>query len=124
MSSSRRLTLMRIIFWGAMLYAFTMAVIPQPPPMPGVTNDKVQHIIAFLVLGALAALAYPRVQPAILIAGLSLFGALIEFAQMIPTLGRDADPIDWIADTAAATLVIISVHYLRSRRSREANRQG
>ena len=116
MSSSRRLKVVRVIFWGAMIYAFTMAVIPQPPPMPGVTNDKVQHIIAFLALGALATLAYPRVRPVFLIAGLSVFGALIEFAQMIPALGRDADPVDWVADTVAATLVIISVHYLRARR--------
>ena len=124
MSSPRRFNVTRMIFWVAVLYAFVMAVIPHPPEIPGVSNDKVQHIIAFLVLGTLASFAYSAVRPAYLGAGLSLFGALIEVIQLIPALHRDGDPVDWVADTAAAGLVIILLHYLRSRSTREVDRHG
>ena len=124
MTIPRRAAILRIVFWAAVAYAFVMAVIPHPPEMPGVSNDKVQHIIAFLVLGTLASFAYPQVRPVYLGASLSLFGALIEVVQLIPALHRDGDPVDWIADTAAAGLVIILLHYLRSRSTREVDRQG
>ena len=98
--------LLRIAFWAAALFAFVMAVLPQPPRVPGDPPDKILHIIAFLVLAALASLAYRRTNKLILLAGLSLFGALIEIVQLVPSLYRDGDVVDWVADTAAAGLVL------------------
>ncbi len=102
-------------FWAAMLFGFVMALLPQPVALPGDPSDKVQHIVAFLVLAALASLAYPRARPLKLGLGLSAYGALIEFAQMIPILNRDAELLDWIADTAAAAVVLMLASLLRRR---------
>ena len=118
MGNSQRTRIVRIAFWLAVAFAFVMAVLPHPPQLPGAPSDKVQHIAAFLVLGCLASFAYPRTSPVYLAVGLSLFGALIEVVQMIPSLNRDGDPFDWLADTAAASLVLIFLRWSRVGRSR------
>ena len=118
--------LFRISFWGAAAFAFVMAVLPQPPQLPGHPSDKVQHILAFAVLAALARLAYRRTSlPAI---GLALcgFGALIELVQMIPGLNRSAEWSDWLADTATAAVVLALLALVlpaqeRSRQSAQPN---
>jgi VanZ family protein len=107
--------LLRVAFWAALLFAFVMAVLPQPPQLPGEPSDKVQHILAFAVLAALAAAAYPRVGLLKILLLLSLFGALIEFVQLIPALHREGDWIDWIADTLAAALVLLLAGRVRKR---------
>ena len=116
MNNDRRTRILRTIFWAAAAFAFVMAVLPHPPQLPGAPSDKVQHIAAFLVLGALASLAWPRTSPVYLASALSLFGAVIELVQLIPALNRDGDPVDWVADTAAAGLILIFLHWLRARR--------
>jgi VanZ family protein len=108
-------SLARLIFWGAVLFAFVMAVLPHPPHVPGAPSDKVQHILAFATLGALSACAYPRASFVTSWLWLSVFGALIEVAQAIPWLHRDSDPLDWIADTAAAGLALAIVAVVRRR---------
>ena len=115
MSSERRIVILRAIFWAAIAIAFLAAINPHPPQIPGAPSDKVQHIAAFLLLGCLASFAYPRTSPVYLAAGLSLFGALIEVVQLIPSLNRDGDPVDWVADTAAAGLMLIVLHWSRAR---------
>lgn len=124
MTDDRRTRILRTIFWTAAVFAFVMAVLPHPPQLPGAPSDKVQHIAAFLVLGALASLAWPRTSPVYLATLLSLFGAVIELVQLIPALNRDGDPVDWIADTAAAGLMLIFIHWLRARRGRPAAENG
>ena len=103
------------LFWTALVFAFVMAVLPQPPQLPGAPSDKIQHIIAFAVLAALAAAAYPRSGLLRILAGLSAFGALIEVVQTIPALHRDGDYVDWIADTLAAAVVLGVAALLRRR---------
>jgi hypothetical protein len=105
----------RGIFWGAACFAFVMAVLPHPPRIPGEPNDKVQHIMAFATLALFASFAYPRTQLIRQLAGLSLFGALIEVVQGIPALHRDRDVFDWLADTAAVAVVLLFVRWWRSR---------
>lgn len=113
-----------IAFWAALIFAFVMAVLPKPPALPGEPGDKVQHIIAFVVLTGLARLAYPRVRALTLLLAFALFGALIELTQMLPALGRTAALDDWIADVVA-TIVVLAVldparHLLARRRKRSA----
>ena len=105
----------RFIFWAAACFAFVMAVVPQPPEVPGEPSDKVQHIIAFATLALLGTFAYPRTLLLKLLAGLSLFGAFIEVVQAIPALHRDSDVLDWLADTAAVVVVLVLVRWWRSR---------
>ena len=115
----------RALFWAAAAFAFVMAVLPHPPQVPGAPSDKVQHVIAFTTLGLLAAWAYPRSGLVRLAISLSLFGALIEFAQAIPALHRDSDVVDWVADTVACALALAAARWCRVRAAgRRAARAG
>jgi VanZ family protein len=124
MSKERRTAILRAIFWVAIVISFLAAINPQPPQLPGAPSDKIQHIAAFLVLGALAFLAFPNTKPVTLLLGLSVFGAVIEFVQMVPALQRDGDVMDWIADTAAAAIILTVLYLSRTAlgRAAEGNR--
>jgi VanZ family protein len=113
------MTIQRLLpyaFWSALLFAFVMAVLPKPPQLPGDPSDKVQHILAFTVLAGLATAAYPRAHMLKIGLALSAYGALIELVQSIPMLHRDAELIDWVADTAAAFIVLILASLVRGPR--------
>ena len=105
----------RLRFWSAAAFAFVMAVLPHPPQVPGAPSDKVLHIAAFTTLAALGSWAYRATPLVRLLVGLSLFGAAIELAQAIPGLNRDSDIVDWLADTAAAAIVLLGVRWWRGR---------
>ena len=110
--------LFRVAFWSAAAIALVAAALPHPPELPGDPSDKVQHILAFVCLAALGARAWPGLAALRLALGLSAFGALIEVVQLIPVLHRDSDPLDWLADTVAASAVLLAIHaWRRVRRS-------
>jgi VanZ family protein len=109
-------SLRRLLFWAAAIFAFVMAVLPHPPDLPGSPSDKVQHVAAFATLGVLGAWAYVEASVLQLLAGLSLFGALIELVQAIPAIHRDSDVKDWIADTLACGVVLLLVAWHRARK--------
>ena len=110
--------LLRLAFWAALLFAFVMAVLPQPPQIPGEPSDKLLHVTAFAVLAFLAPLAY-RAAPMLRIGLLlSAFGALIEIVQLVPSLHRDGDWIDWVADTAALSAMLSLVSLARAAQPR------
>jgi VanZ family protein len=113
----------RLLFWAAMVFAFVMAILPHPPEIPGEPSDKVQHVAAFATLGLLGTWAYVRTSLVVLLGGLSLFGAFIEVVQAIPALNRDSDITDWIADTIACGLVLLFVHWRRTRARAEAGQR-
>jgi VanZ family protein len=106
----------RFLFWAAFCFAFVMAVLPHPPEIPGNPGDKLQHIAAFATLALLGSFAYPATALLQLLVRLSLFGALIEAVQAIPSLHRDSDVWDWVADTAAVAVVLLLVWGWRRRR--------
>lgn len=107
----------RGLFWATAMFALVMALVPHPPTFPGEPSDKIQHVAAFAALGLLAASAYSRASLVKLLVGLSLFGAAIEILQAIPSLHRDSDVLDWIADTIAAGLVLFAIGRLRRRKA-------
>lgn len=113
----RQRTLPRLLFWAAAAFAFVMAVLPHPPQVPGEPSDKVQHIVAFVTLAALGVWAYPGTRKRWLLAGLAVFGAVIELVQAIPALNRDSDPLDWLVDVAAALVVLAAVALWRWRKA-------
>ena len=102
-----------------MIFAFTMAVLPHPPEIPGSPSDKVQHVLAFACLTLLGSLAYPGLGVLKLVLGLSAFGAFIELVQLVPSLHRDAQALDWFADTVAVIAVVVAL-YLWRRVRRQA----
>lgn len=114
----RRDTILRTLFWVALVVALAAALNPRPPQFEGAPGDKVQHILAFLALTAMALAAYPRAQRWAQALALSGFGALIEFLQMIPALHRSSELMDWVADTGAVLVVIVLAAILRLPRLR------
>jgi VanZ family protein len=105
------------MFWSAVIFAFVMASLPQPPVLPGSPSDKLLHVLAFACLGGLGSLAYPAASGIALALALSAFGAIIEVVQLVPALNRDAEVLDWIADTIAAGTVILAIQSWRRVRA-------
>lgn len=112
--------LFQLLFWSALVFALVMASLPQPPALPGDPDDKILHMLAFLVLGSLSAMAYPGVRLVTLFTGLSIFGGLIEIVQIIPSLGRDPSLLDWVADMIAAAIALAVAGLARRSRSAPA----
>jgi hypothetical protein len=108
----------RLLFWAGMVLAFVMAVMPTPPALP--VSDKLQHAAAFLVLALLGRWAYPKTRKRTLLLGLAAFGALIEIVQALPIVGRDSDPLDWVADVSAALAVFLIIALWPAWKKREA----
>ncbi len=108
----------RPAFWFALVFSFVMALLPQPPQLPGTPSDKVQHVAAFATLALLGSTAYPSTSLIRWLVKLSGFGAMIELLQAIPALNRDSDAVDWVADTAAAALVLAAVWWWRRKREK------
>jgi hypothetical protein len=110
----------RLAFWSACLFVFVLAALPRPPKLPGSPSDIVLHIAAFVGLATLGHWAYSALKKRYLLAGLALFGALIEAVQAIPMVNRDSDPLDWFVDVGAALTVFVIAaawSHLRSRRN-------
>jgi hypothetical protein len=113
MTNRLTLTLLRLAFWAALLFACVMATLPQPPEIPGSPSDKLLHVVAFATLALLGGLAYPRLSLLKLALALSALGAGIELVQAIPALHRDSEFRDWIADTAAVAVVLLVLFFWR-----------
>jgi len=96
---------MRAVFWIALATVLVLSSMPNPPNMPPNT-DKIQHALAFLGLGLLGGLAYPRLPLFRLALALAAFGALIEFVQAIPALHRNTELLDWIADIGGIAVAL------------------
>ena len=105
----------RATFWAALALTLVVALLPHPPQVP-LTNDKLQHAVAFATLAVLGLMAYPSFSILRLLIALSAFGGLIELLQAIPVLHRDSDPLDWLTDTVAACVVTAFVHWIRYTR--------
>lgn len=104
----------RLLFWPALVFALVMAVLPKPPQLPGPDlGDKVQHMLAFFTLTTLAGVGWPRLPLLRAVLWLSLVGAGIEVVQAIPSLYRDSDWRDWVADTVAIMAALVPVAVFR-----------
>jgi hypothetical protein len=100
-------------FWLCLVGAVTLALLPHPPEFRGIEiGDKAQHMFAFGTLAFLGAFAFPQFPKTHMAERLSFLGALIEVLQAIPSLHRDCDINDWIADTFAILVVLGLLHML------------
>jgi VanZ family protein len=91
----------RLVFWAALTFTMVMATMPKPPPL-ATPSDKVNHIIAFFVLTALHQVAYRDFGFWRRMLMMTTLGGVIELVQMVPSLNRDAEWMDWLADVVAA----------------------
>ena len=113
--------LFQFAFWGAAVLAAVMALLPEPPHLPVAIGDKAQHMAAFFTLAVLAAGAYPRISLVRIGIALSLFGAAIKVAQLVPMLNRTGDIMDWLADMAAVAVALIFAGIWRRRSDNRAD---
>ena len=111
----------RIAFVAAAIFAFVMAVIPHPPPVPGHPNDVIQHFVTFAVLAILSGYGFRNCSAVKLLVALSAFGAVIEILQAIPMLHRDSDIGDLGIDLAATLLALVITRYLIKRTTMARN---
>lgn len=108
----------RSLFWIAVLTTVLFAWTPHSPTL--IPNDKLQHLLAFVVLALLTRLSYPAVAWQVTGLALVALGALIEIVQAIPVLHRNCDIYDWYADVAAVVLgLVIATAIRRLQVSRE-----
>jgi hypothetical protein len=91
----------RVAFFAALIFTFYSAVIPPAHALRLTPWDKATHFIAFYTLTGLAVAAFPKLNLAVIAAMLSGFGALIEIVQGLPSVHRDRDFWDWVADSIA-----------------------
>lgn len=118
LSLTRRLFI--LLFWSAAAFALVMASLPQPPAIPGDPQDKLLHVLAFVVLTGMWVGAYPATHPLAILLGLGLFGGLIELIQAAPVVNRDASVADWLADILAVLAVLVLVAIARRLRGQGA----
>lgn len=105
-----------VVAWAALIFALS-AQSEGPGRLqllqfPGA--DKLVHAGVFGLLALLLERATRRPLLALLLA--SLYGVSDELHQLaVP--GRFADPYDWLADSAGASLALVAVSYLRRGRA-------
>lgn len=89
------------LFWVALPFTLVMALLPHPPTLPGEAGDKLLHVLAFSTLSLLASAGFSGRRRLQVLLGLVVLGGAIELLQAIPSLHRDAEWLDWLADCAA-----------------------
>ena len=110
----------RAIFAVALVATLIAATLP-PAVAPTLgASDKINHMAAFVVLGALAAWTWPRTNVLAIAIAMSAFGAVIELVQALPVVGRDAEVADWAADTVAVGITLLIVALVRRAATRSA----
>jgi hypothetical protein len=102
----------RALFLAALTFALVMALTPRPP-VTIEAGDKWQHMAAFGTLTILACMGWPRARLLRIGERLSFLGAMIELVQSIPSLHRDCDIMDWVADTVIVIGVLAIVRIVR-----------
>lgn len=123
-----------VVYW-VLLFASThtpASRLPSEPPFP--YADKAVHLIGYAGLAFVAAAAWTWRRTlfardyAVLFVAVSVYGALDEVSQMIPGIERNADVVDWAADTLGAGIGLcafaLAAAYARQRGLRLARFQA
>lgn len=111
---SERSILRRLVFAAALVATFIVACLPPAEATTLGGSDKLDHVVAFAVLGTLAAWAYPRLRLSLILGGLALAGGAIELLQGTAFIGRDAEWADWYGDVAAAAITLAIIAAIRA----------
>ncbi|GGY96122.1 VanZ family protein [Novosphingobium colocasiae] len=94
-------------FFALFAVILVLALEPHPPAV-GARWDKLNHMAAFFVLTAAARVLWPRRSALALVLVMIGVGGAIELLQLWLPFGRDAEWMDWVADSFA-TLVGLAV---------------
>ena len=94
--------LLQIAFWGTGALVAALSLAPSATLPPTSIGDKVEHVIAYAVLGLLGVASSERGVTRVIL-GLAAFGIAIEMLQTLSP-GRSPDPIDVAADIIGAGL--------------------
>jgi VanZ family protein len=119
----RSLSLALAAYW-LLIFILTHTPAPDLPRVP--VNDKLEHFLAYGLLGGLLYLTawsrrpnWNRLGGFVWIVGLS-YGAIDEWLQLL--VGRDCELNDWLADAAAVTIAVLVLSLVRYMvRRRQAN---
>lgn len=93
--------LWQLVFCLVLVAVLLLAWLPMSDVVTG--SDKMNHVLAFVVLGLLAQAAWPSRRVLVLV-GLLALGGLIELVQA--QVGRDASGADWLADAVGLVLAL------------------
>lgn len=96
----------KLLFWLLAALVLFFALVPGNLGNI-IPSDTERHYLAFLVLPAIAAYAWPRVPLPVMWLAFVGFGGLIEFLQMEMNLGRAAEWHDWMNDMVATTISLV-----------------
>jgi VanZ family protein len=115
-------SMIRLSFWLSCLAIGVLSLLPVAylPPAAFDWWDKAQHALAFLCLGALGLAGYPDRVTRVL-AGLLLYGALIEVLQAL-TGWRYGEWQDWLADALGVLFAELARRALRRLAPRASTR--
>ena len=103
--------LFRVLFFAALAFTLFMMLQPHPPRLVfEALGDKAEHAISFGGMALLARFGFRRAPDWLILERLSFLGAMIEVIQAIPSLHRDCDWHDWLADTIG---VMVSLGIIR-----------
>lgn len=97
----------KIAFFVLFAVILVLALEPRPPAV-GARWDKLNHMAAFFVLTASARVLWPRCSAVLLAVGMIAAGGAIELLQLWLPFGRDAEWMDWAADSFA-TIVGLAI---------------
>lgn len=111
------------VAWMGMIFVLSSQ---SSVPVPNVaeSQDKFMHLIAFGVLGVLAARGWPpRVMRDVLylVLAVSVYGIVDEIHQSF-VAGRDASVYDWLADTLGGLIGVSWVWYVMRGRHAVSSR--
>ncbi len=99
-----------VVYWIVLFIATHVppSGLPSEPPFPNA--DKVVHLGGYAALAFVAAAAWTWRRTMmvtdylLLFMGLSCYAVLDELSQMLPMVRRNADVLDWAADSVGAAL--------------------
>jgi len=89
-----------------------LSVYPQPAPLPGEGIDKIEHALAYFMVGGVAILGYQhRFSPAWIACALAVYGGIMEGVQyFLPS--RFAEVWDIVANIVGVVVALIAVNGL------------
>jgi VanZ family protein len=106
------------VFAAGIVAVVILSLLPGKDIPPTGVSDKIEHVVAYALLGLAGGLAFPTRRSAIaLLVLLPLLGIVLEFAQLLVP-DRSAEAADALADLIGTALTLIPILYVRLRAPR------